>query len=77
MVFFSDLEKTGKAVHIVVTAAAKDGTQQTIIERKVPLITIRSIAMSNLRDDWIVSAEVMSSQLVFTYDRSTAGFEYQ
>lgn len=28
--------------------------------------------MSNLRDDWIVSAEIISSQLVFIYDRSTA-----
>jgi myosin-1 len=70
--FFSDLEKTGKAVHIIVTLSTKDGTTQSILERKVPLITIRSIAMSNLRDDWIVSAEIMSSRLVFTYDRSTA-----
>jgi myosin-1 len=70
--FFSDLEKTGKAVHIIVTPETKDGTTQTILERKVPLITIRSIAMSNLRDDWIVSAEILSSPLVFTYNRSTA-----
>ena len=70
--FFSDLEQTGKAVHIIVTQLTKDGTKTTTLERKVPLITIRSIAMSNLRDDWIVSAEIMTSQLVFTYDRSTA-----
>ena len=28
--------------------------------------------MSNLRDDWIVSAEIMTFQPVFTYDRSIA-----
>ena len=77
--FFSDLEKTGKAVHIIVNApVTKGGPAQPILERKVPLVTIRSIAMSNLRDDWIVSAEIMSSQLVFIYDRFTCpGFEYQ
>ncbi len=26
------------------------------IDRKVPLVTIKSIDMSNLRDDWIVSS---------------------
>jgi len=27
---------------------------QTILERKIPLMTIKSIALSNLRDDWMV-----------------------
>ncbi|KAI9445062.1 P-loop containing nucleoside triphosphate hydrolase protein [Lactarius indigo] len=45
---------TGKAVHIIVTIATKDGLKQTILERKIPLVTIKSIAMSNLRDDWMV-----------------------
>ncbi|KAH9064082.1 P-loop containing nucleoside triphosphate hydrolase protein, partial [Lactarius vividus] len=45
---------TGKAVHIVVTIATKDGSKHTILERKIPLVTIKSIAMSNLRDDWMV-----------------------
>lgn len=53
--FFSELEKTGKAVHIIVSSVTKDGSKQTILERKIPLITIKSIAMSYLRDDWIVS----------------------
>ncbi|KAJ7786618.1 P-loop containing nucleoside triphosphate hydrolase protein [Mycena metata] len=43
---------TKKAVHIVVTLA-KDGRNQTILERKIPLVTIKSIGMSNLRDDWM------------------------
>ncbi|KAG9026940.1 class II myosin [Tulasnella sp. JGI-2019a] len=44
---------TDKAVHLVITTAAKDGTTQILCERKVPLITIRSVAMSNMRDDWV------------------------
>ncbi|KAJ7161280.1 microfilament motor [Mycena crocata] len=43
---------TQKAVHIVVTLA-KDGRNQTILERKIPLVTIKSIGMSTLRDDWM------------------------
>ncbi|KAJ7269424.1 microfilament motor [Mycena haematopus] len=43
---------TQKAVHIVVTTA-KDGRAQTTLERKIPLVTIKSIGMSNLRDDWM------------------------
>ena len=50
-----DCRQTAKAVHIVVVVSAKDGSNQTILERKIPLVTIKSIAMSNLRDDWIVS----------------------
>ncbi|KAJ7193312.1 myosin-1 [Mycena pura] len=40
---------TKKAVHIVVTTA-KEGTQ---LERKIPIVTIKSIGMSSLRDDWM------------------------
>ncbi|KAK2461430.1 hypothetical protein APHAL10511_005893 [Amanita phalloides] len=43
---------TPKAVYIVV-ATAKDGTLQTTLDRKLPLVTIKSILMSNLRDDWM------------------------
>jgi hypothetical protein len=39
-----------------------------ILERKVPLITIKSIAMSSLRDDWIVSAEIKLSHPMLTHD---------
>lgn len=49
------MEKTGKAAHIVVTTATKEGSTERILERKIPLITIKSIAMSSLRDDWVVS----------------------
>ena len=66
--YFPDLEKTGKAVYIIINAATKDGTTQMTLERKVPLITIKSIAMSNLRDDWIVSAKIELYQAVFTHD---------
>lgn len=62
------MEKTSKAVYIIVNAQIKDGTTQIVLERKVPLITIKSIAMSNLRDDWIVSAEIELYQHVFTYN---------
>lgn len=42
--------QTHKAVHIVVQTA-KEGT---LLERKIPLVTIKSIGMSMLRDDWMV-----------------------
>ncbi|KAM6498673.1 microfilament motor [Amanita muscaria] len=44
---------TQKAVYIVI-ATAKDGSVQMSLERKLPLVTIKSISMSNLRDDWMV-----------------------
>ncbi|KAI5120855.1 hypothetical protein M0805_007042 [Coniferiporia weirii] len=43
---------TNKAVYILVTTS-KDGQTVTSLERKIPLITIKSISMSNLRDDWV------------------------
>ncbi|KAI0046620.1 microfilament motor [Auriscalpium vulgare] len=44
---------TAKAVHILVTNA-NNGMVQTVLERKIPIVTIKSIAMSNFRDDWLV-----------------------
>ncbi|KAH9486271.1 class II myosin [Psilocybe cubensis] len=43
---------TAKAIHILVTTA-KDGQYLTTLERKIPLVTIKSVAMSTLRDDWM------------------------
>lgn len=40
---------TAKAIHIL----AVNEQLQTHLERKIPLVTIKSLAMSNLRDDWI------------------------
>ncbi|EIW65911.1 hypothetical protein TREMEDRAFT_70354 [Tremella mesenterica DSM 1558] len=44
---------TDKAVYLIVNIA-KDGRVSTTLERKIPLVTIRSVAMTNLRDDFIV-----------------------
>ncbi|EIN13905.1 myosin class I heavy chain [Punctularia strigosozonata HHB-11173 SS5] len=44
---------TQKAVYIAVTNSTKEGGIITSLERKIPLITIKSIAVSNLRDDWL------------------------
>ncbi|RPD82286.1 hypothetical protein L226DRAFT_21648 [Lentinus tigrinus ALCF2SS1-7] len=44
---------TDKALHIAVTNA-KDGQTFTTLERKINLVTIKSVSMSNLRDDWLV-----------------------
>jgi myosin-1 len=46
---------TDKAVYILISQAV-NGRAQTTLERKIPLVTIRSVGMSNLRDDWIVSS---------------------
>ncbi|KAH7910455.1 P-loop containing nucleoside triphosphate hydrolase protein [Hygrophoropsis aurantiaca] len=45
---------TTKAVHIVILSN-KDGVTQTSLERKIPLITIKNICMSTLRDDWTLT----------------------
>lgn len=45
--------KTKKAVHIAITTV-RDGSTITTLERKIPLVTIKSISMTNLRDDWMV-----------------------
>ncbi|KAF9055861.1 myosin-1 [Panaeolus papilionaceus] len=44
---------TEKAVHIVITTA-ENGQMAMNMERKIPLVTIKGISMSNLRDDWLV-----------------------
>ncbi len=51
--FIGTFKQTEKAVYIVVSME-KDGRINTLLERKIPLITVRSVAMSNLRDDWLV-----------------------
>jgi myosin-1 len=33
----------------------KDGRLTTMLERKIPLVSIRSVSLSNMRDDWMVS----------------------
>ncbi|KNZ80659.1 Myosin-1 [Termitomyces sp. J132] len=43
---------TNKAVHILV-ASNKDQSTQIALERKIPLVSIRSIGVSNLRDDFM------------------------
>ncbi|KAJ3855257.1 P-loop containing nucleoside triphosphate hydrolase protein [Lentinula lateritia] len=43
---------TKKAVHIAITTT-RDGSTMTTLERKIPLVTIKSISMTNLRDDWM------------------------
>ncbi|KLO15040.1 hypothetical protein SCHPADRAFT_996148 [Schizopora paradoxa] len=43
---------TNKAAHIIVVNA-KDGRNVMMLERKINLVTIKSISMTNLRDDWV------------------------
>ncbi|PSR71058.1 hypothetical protein PHLCEN_2v13027 [Hermanssonia centrifuga] len=44
---------TAKTLYILVTTA-KDGLAQTAVERKVAVSSIKSVSMSNMRDDWMV-----------------------
>ncbi|KAF9225527.1 myosin class I heavy chain [Gyrodon lividus] len=44
---------TNKAVHLAMMTQ-NNGQNRTSLERKIPIITIKSISMSNLRDDWLV-----------------------
>nr|XP_031862426.1 myosin-1 [Kwoniella shandongensis]KAA5529498.1 myosin-1 [Kwoniella shandongensis] len=41
-----------KAIYFVVSAS-KDGRVTTSLERKIPLVTLKAIAMTNLRDDFV------------------------
>ncbi|EKM84062.1 hypothetical protein AGABI1DRAFT_117513 [Agaricus bisporus var. burnettii JB137-S8] len=50
---------TSKAIYILVTTA-KDGLTVTTVDRKIPLINLKSIGMSNLRDDWLEGDPVIS-----------------
>ncbi|GAA5831836.1 hypothetical protein JCM3766R1_000120 [Sporobolomyces carnicolor] len=42
---------TDKSVYILISQAVQ-GRAQTTLERRIPLVTIRSVGLSNLRDDW-------------------------
>lgn len=44
---------TGSAVYIAVTTAVQ-GQPVVSLDRKIPLVTIKSMQMSNLRDDWFI-----------------------
>lgn len=44
--------QTDKAVYILISQAVQ-GSVQTTCERKIQLVTIRSVGLSNLRDDWM------------------------
>jgi myosin-1 len=57
------LWQTEKALFIVVSTE-KDGRVTTALERRIQLVTIRAFAMSNLRDDWVVSTDLNFCQLV-------------
>ncbi|GAA5934941.1 hypothetical protein JCM3775_001688, partial [Rhodotorula graminis] len=43
---------TDKAVYLLISTAVQ-GQVQTSLEHKIPLVTIRSVGLSNLRDDWM------------------------
>ncbi|KAF7792267.1 hypothetical protein EIP86_003303 [Pleurotus ostreatoroseus] len=43
---------TAKTFYILVTTA-KDGHVSTVVERRIPLSSIKSLAMSSMRDDWM------------------------
>lgn len=45
--------QTDKGMHIVVSTMA-DGRLNTSLERKIQLVTIRGVSLSNYRDDWMV-----------------------
>ncbi|KAF8971711.1 myosin-1 [Flammula alnicola] len=45
--------QTAKALHILVMTD-RDGGAQIALERKIQLVAIKSLAMSSLRDDWLV-----------------------
>ncbi|KAH8919050.1 myosin tail 2, partial [Atractiella rhizophila] len=44
---------TDKAVYILITQLVQ-GSPQTSCDRKIPLVTISSVGLSNLKDDWMV-----------------------
>lgn len=46
--------QTSKMLYVLVNAATKDGGAAIGVERRVNISAIKSVAMSNLRDDWIV-----------------------
>lgn len=58
--FLTSSMKTQKAIYIVINAA-KDGQTAMTLERKIALVTIKSISMSTLMDDWMVCLLLASS----------------
>ena len=54
--------QTGAAVYILITTA-KEGRSVTSLERKIPLVTIKALSMSNLRDDWMVGPHCFTAGL--------------
>lgn len=48
------VSQTGKTLYILANQQAKDGTIAINVERRVTIGSIKSIAMSNLQDDWMV-----------------------
>ena len=54
--------QTGTAVYILITTA-KDGRSVTSLERKISLVTIKALSMSNLRDDWMVDLFIFAHVL--------------
>lgn len=45
-------QQTDRAVYIVISAA-KDGRVTTSLERKIPIVTIQGLSLTNLRDDFV------------------------
>ena len=58
--------QTAKTFYILVTTA-KDGHVSTVVERRIPLSSIKSLAMSNMRDDWMVGIVINQLSAVLTY----------
>lgn len=52
--------QTAKTIYILVTTA-KEGHVSTVVERQIGLSSVKSIAMSSMRDDWLVSITAESS----------------
>ena len=50
------LGQTDKNLHIL-AANSRDGNLTLVHERKIPIVTIKGISMTNLRDDWFVSVK--------------------
>jgi len=44
----------------------KDGEAITALERKINLVTIKSISLSNFRDDWLVCCKLLVYLLYLT-----------
>ena len=45
--------KSDKAVYILISQVVS-GRAQTSLERKIPLVMIKGVGLSTLRDDWLV-----------------------